>query len=62
MKYCTATTDDRHFAVEFFINNYGDTKHTPQSGLALYEISKNGLIAGARIYDDPYPDRQIWSE
>lgn len=55
LKHCTATFDERYFAVEYVFDQWGNVRFESQAGIAIYEIGKTGKIAAVRIYDDASP-------
>ncbi len=46
------TDDGVCAAVEFTVYSFGGNPITPQSGCAVYERGRSGLLMGVRIYDD----------
>ncbi|RXE55662.1 hypothetical protein ABH15_05315 [Methanoculleus taiwanensis] len=55
LTHCTATFDGTRCAVEYTCDRWGTEALPPQAGMAVYELSGNGRLAAARIYDDISP-------
>lgn len=59
LEHCSVTDDGVACAVEYNVVQWGRHVLPPQSGIAVYERGKSGLLKSARIYDDvnpPAPD------
>jgi quercetin dioxygenase-like cupin family protein len=55
LHHCTATFDGFSFAVEYICDRWGTTDLPPQAGVAVYDLSSDGKLRAARIYDDVSP-------
>lgn len=55
LHHCTAIFDGHSFGVEFICDEWAHVKLPPQAGLAVYQVTKDGKIQAARIYDDVSP-------
>jgi limonene-1,2-epoxide hydrolase len=52
LQHCTVTDDGVRCALEYNCVRWGSHELAPQAGIAVYERSPDGLLAGARVYDD----------
>jgi SnoaL-like domain len=52
LEHWTLTDDGTHCAIEYNVVRWGNTELPPQSGVAVYERGRSGLLAAARVYDD----------
>ena len=52
LQHCTVTDDGVRCAVEYNCVRWGSHELPAQAGLAVYERGPDGLLAGARVYDD----------
>ncbi len=52
---CRVTDDGVRCAVEYNCVRWGSHEMAPQAGIAVFERSPDGLLAGARVYDDVDP-------
>jgi len=49
---CAVTDDDVRCALEHNCDRWGRHDLPPQAGIAVFERAPDGLLAGARVYDD----------
>jgi ketosteroid isomerase-like protein len=52
LEHCAVTDDGVRCALEYNCVRWGSYDLSPQAGLGVYERDPDGLLAGARVYDD----------
>jgi hypothetical protein len=52
LQHCAVTDDGIRCALEYNCVRWSSHELTPQAGIAVYERGPDGLLAGARVYDD----------
>jgi hypothetical protein len=52
LEHCAVTDDGVRCAVEYNCVGWGSHDLPPQAGIGVYERGPDGLLAGARVYDD----------
>ena len=52
LETCAVTDDDARCAVEYNCVGWGRHELPPQAGITVFERAPDGLLAGARVYDD----------
>jgi len=55
LKFCSLTVDNTLIGVEYQFDCWGTEAVTPQAGLVIFDISKNGKIQAIRFYDEVLP-------
>lgn len=59
LRHCTSTFNGKQIVIEYIAESWGRSDLIPQAGVAVYEISDNGKIVAARIYDDVNPPEEL---
>jgi hypothetical protein len=52
LQHCAVTDDGLRCALEYNCVRWGSHDLAPQAGIGVYERGPDGLLAGARVYDD----------
>jgi ketosteroid isomerase-like protein len=52
LQTCAVTDDDVRCALEYNCDRWGRHELPPQAGITVFERAPDGLLAGARVYDD----------